>query len=314
MPQRLPPLNALRAFAAAGRLLSFRKAADELAVTPTAISHQIRNLEADLGARLFRRMTRRLQLTEAGQRLLPELAGAFDRIASAVERLRQGEAGGSLTISSLSTFSYRWLAPRLQRFQAKHPQYEIKVGVSQRFVDFARDEVDVGIRVGYGPWPGVEAIPLFEDRFTPLIARRMLEAGPKLRRPEDLLHYSLLREIGTEYGDWEVWFRAAGGIARRKAGSAVFDSSQLAVQAALNGLGVALVNPIFFEHEIKSGELVQPFPLFATIGKSYFLAYAEERADHPKIVAFRDWILAEIEAFKATPPEAQAARRRKASR
>ncbi len=314
MAHRLPPLNALRAFAAAGRHLSFRKAAHELAVTPTAISHQIRNLEADLGVRLFRRMTRRLQLTEAGQRLLPELAGAFDRIAGAVERMRQGEAGGALTISSLSTFTYRWLAPRLQRFQAAHPQYEIKVEVSSRLVDFARDEIDVGIRHGYGPWPGVAAIPLIEDHFTPLIARRMLDAGPKLRKPEDLFHYALLRETGTEYGEWDIWFRAAGGVARRKAGSAVFDSSQLAVQAALSGLGVALVNPIFFESELASGELVQPFPLLATNGKSFFLAYAEGRGDHPKVAAFRDWLMSEIAAFKAARPRAQAVRRRRASR
>src|SRR5262249_8635115 len=140
MPQRLPPLSALRAFAAAGRHLSFQRAAAELAVTPTAISHQIKRLEEDLGLTLFRRLTRTLPLTEAGRALLPDVAGAFDKLGAAVERLKASGDGGTLTVSAIITLAYRWLAPRLPKFSARHPKIDVRLEASQRLVDFTRDE------------------------------------------------------------------------------------------------------------------------------------------------------------------------------
>ncbi len=314
MRRRLPALGALRAFASAGRHLSFQKAARELAVTPAAISHQIRHLEEDLGVKLFRRLVRKLQLTDSGQTLLPDVAAAFDRLGAAIDRWQAREHSGPLTITALPTFTYRWLAPRLQRFQAAHAEFEIRVEVSGRLHDFIRDDADVGIRHGFGSWPGVEAIQLFEDRFTPLIARRVLESGTPLKNPADLLRYPLLREIGPEHQEWEIWFRAAGVVPQRFARAAMFDSSQLAVQAALSGLGVALVHPDFFREEIGSGELVQPFPIEGKNGKSYYFVHAEGRGDRPKIAAFRAWLLDEIAAFKAEAPQRKrATARRKAS-
>jgi LysR family glycine cleavage system transcriptional activator len=309
MTQRLPPLSALRAFASAGRHLSFQRAAAELAVTPTAISHQIRRLEEDLGVPLFRRMTRKLQLTDAGQRLLPEVAGAFERLASAVDRLKASGDGGLLTISAIKTFSFRWLAPRLTSFLARHPRYEVRLETSGRLVDFVREEIDLGIRHGLGIWPGLTSHVLFEDYFTPLVSPALLEKGPPLRRPADVLRYTLLREVEPANNDWDHWFAAAGVRQAHVGRGPSFDSSQLAVQAALSGLGIALVCPDFFVDEINAGRLVQPFPIIAKNGRSFFLVYPEEHGDRPKIVAFRDWLLGEVELFRGAMWPAQARRR-----
>jgi LysR family transcriptional regulator, glycine cleavage system transcriptional activator len=312
MAQRLPPLSALRAFAAAGRHLSFQRAAAELSVTPTAISHQIKRLEEDLGVELFRRLTRKLQLTEAGRSLLPEVASAFDKLATAVERLKASGDSGTLTISALITLAYRWLAPRLPKFQARHPQIDVRLEASQRLVDFARDEIDVGIRHGNGHWTGLTAIKLFDDRFTPLISPKLLEKGPPLKTPEDLVGYRLLRD--SPYFEWEDWFTAAGATAPPEARGHRFDSSQLAVQAAEGGLGVALVHPDFFAEELDSGRLVQPFPIIAENGKAYYIVYPPAAADRPKVAAFREWLLAEAAEFREEMAKRVQAKRRSAAR
>jgi LysR family transcriptional regulator, glycine cleavage system transcriptional activator len=312
MAQRLPPLSALRAFAAAGRHLSFQRAAAELSVTPTAISHQIKRLEEDLGIELFRRLTRKLQLTEAGRTLLPEVAGAFDKLANAVERVKASGDSGMLTISALITLAYRWLAPRLPKFQARHPQIDVRLEASQRLVEFARDEVDVGIRHGNGHWTGLTAIKLFDDRFTPLISPKLLEKGPPLNTPADLVGYRLLRD--SPYFEWEDWFEAAGAAAPPEARGHRFDSSQLAVQAAEGGLGVALVHPDFFAEELESGRLVQPFPIIAENGKGYYLVYPPAFADRPKVAAFREWLLAEAAEFRVEMAKRVQPKRRSAAR
>jgi len=296
MSQRLPPLSALRAFASAGRYLSFQRAASELSVTPTAISHQIKRLEEDLGVALFRRLTRKLQLTEAGRALLPEVASAFDKLASAVDRLKASGDSGTLTISAIITFAYRWLAPRLPRFSARNPKIDVRLEASQRLVDFTREEVDVAIRHGTGRWPGLTAIKLFDDEFTPLISPKLLAKGPPLKKPEDLLHYTLLRDV--PYFEWENWFAKAGVAAPENSRGPTFDSSQLAAQAAEGGLGVALVHPEFFADEIAAGRLIQPFPIVGTNDKAYYLVYPSATGDRPKVKAFRDWLLAEVAEFR----------------
>ncbi len=307
MAQRLPPLSALRAFASAGRHLSFQRAAAELSVTPTAISHQIKRLEEDLGVPLFRRMTRQLQLTEAGRTLLPEVAGAFDKLAGAVERLKASGDSGTLTVSAIITLAYRWLAPRLPRFQARHPKIDVRLEASQRLVDFTRDEVDVAIRHGNGRWPGLSAIKLFDDRFTPLISPKLLAKGPPLKTPQDLLNYTLLRDV--PYFEWENWFAAAGVSPPENARGPTFDSSQLAAQAAEAGLGVALVHPDFFAEELAAGRLIQPFPIVGENDKSYYLVFPPATAARPKVAAFREWLLAEVADFREEMKQPYAKRR-----
>src|SRR4051794_13379582 len=166
MARRLPPLGTLRAFEAAARHVSFSRAAEELAVTPAAISHQVKQLEAWLGVPLFRRLTRALRLTDEGQALLPALGQAFDRLAQAVEKVSAGGAAGTLTVSALTTFVLNWLVPRLPRFQAAHPELDVRLSTNSALVDFARDDVDVAVRYGTGRWPGVRADKLFDDILT----------------------------------------------------------------------------------------------------------------------------------------------------
>jgi len=308
MSQRLPPLSALRAFASAGRHLSFQRAAAELAVTPTAISHQIRRLEEDLGVPLFRRMTRKLVLTEAGESLLPEVAGAFDRLADAVERLKASDDSAVLTISAITTLCFRWLAPRLPRFQAEHPGIEVRLEASPRLIDFARDEVDVAIRHGNGPWPGLKSVKLFDDRFTLLVSPKLLAKGPPLKKPRDVLHYPLLREVAP-HSEWEAWFSIMRIAPPVNARGPMFNSSQLAAQAAEGGLGAALINPDFFTDELNSGRLIQPFPEIPETGKSFHLVYPPAHESRPKVAGFRDWLLEEVAAFKKSLWPAQARRR-----
>ncbi|MCW5773457.1 MAG: transcriptional regulator GcvA [Rhodospirillaceae bacterium] len=309
MSVRFPHLSALRAFAAAGRHLSFQRAAAELAVTPTAISHQIRRLEEDLGTPLFVRLTRKLALTEAGLALLPEVAGAFDRIGAALERIKATGDAGVLTISAITTFCFRWLVPRLPQFQAEHPKIEVRIEASPRLVDFVRDHVDVAIRHGLGNWPGLTSIKLFDDRITPLISPRLLAKGPPLKKPADVLDYPLLREE-IPHSEWESWFSLNRVEARPRTGGLVFNSSQLAVQAAEGGLGIAIVNPDFFLDEIKSGRLVQPFGEIHDTGKSFHLVFPPAAANRPKVAAFRDWVLAEAATFRKRRLPSQPKRRK----
>jgi len=292
---KLPPLNALRAFEAAGRHLSFTHAADELAVTPTAISHQIRLLEDALGVKLFRRLPRRLLLTDQGQMLLADAKEAFQRLAQAVERVAAKGVSGPLTISSSTTFAWSWLVPRLYKFQALHPEIDVRLEASQRAVDFHREGVDAAIRYGFGNWPGLHAVLLFEEVLTPLVSREALGAGPPIKEPKDLLRYPLLNDSPFNVEYWRKWFAAAGVTELEHRQGGAFDSSQMAVQAALSGAGIALVMPQFFREEIRSGRLIQPFPLTIRAGRSHFFACPEQNAAQAKVAAFRDWLLEELE-------------------
>jgi DNA-binding transcriptional LysR family regulator len=198
--------------------------------------------------------------------------------------------------------------PRLPRFQAEHPRIEVRIEASPRVVDFGRDDVDVAVRHGLGPWPGLTAIKLFDDRITPLISPALLAKGPPLRTPADVLRYPLLREE-TLHSEWENWFGILGIGPPPKAFGAVLNSSQLAVQAAEGGLGVALVNPDFFVEEISSGRLLQPFPAIWNTGKAFHLVYPAAAADRPKVVAFREWTVAEARDFVRALPRSQPRRR-----
>jgi DNA-binding transcriptional LysR family regulator len=294
MPQLLPPLNALRAFESAARHLSFTRAADELHVTQAAISHQVKALEERLGIKLFRRLPRRLLLTDEGQALLPDLRDAFNRVALAVERISARGATGLLTVSSMTTIVMTWLVPRLPRFQAAHPEIDVRLTTTQRLVDFAREDVDAAIRFGTGKWPGAKAERMFGEVLTPLAGRRLID---KIRQPNDLRSLPLLRT--TEEDEWPIWFAAAGVKAIDGMRGPIFDSTLIAVQAAIDGLGIVMGPPTLFADEIAAGRLFQPFPLAVGTGKSYWLVVPEHTADRPKVKAFRDWVFAEI---AAAPP------------
>lgn len=303
MSRRLPPLSALRAFEAAARHLSFTRAAAELGVTQAAISHQVKLLEDQLGQPLFRRLTRRLLLTDAGQTLWPGVRDGFDRLAQAVQKVQSSRDGGVLTLSLTVSFAARWLVPRLGNFLKAHPEIDVKLTTTDRLVDFAREDVDAAIRHGDGTWPGLDSWRVICPVYTALLNPK-LRKGEPLEAPGDLQRLPLLVESDDNV-DWRAWFKAAGCALRPQRRMVEFDTTQMAVQAAIEGLGVALGPPEYFADELESGKLIQPFEVYIETGEAFFLVCPTGRAEEPKIKAFREWILTEAaksEAEKTNAP------------
>jgi LysR family glycine cleavage system transcriptional activator len=293
MTARLPPLNALRTFEAAARHLSFTKAAAELFVTQAAVSHQIRTLEEHLGARLFRRANRALMLTDEGQALVPAVREAFDRLLAGVRRLEDLCRGGGLTISTTPSFAATWLAGRLVRFQALHPEIELHLGATPRLVDFAREGIDCGIRYGDGDWPGLRAERLFRTALMPVCSPILLDGPHPLRRAEDLAHHTLLHALDGG-DDWRLWLRAAGVQRIDPTRGPKFDTIPLVLQAAISGAGVGIGLRQLVEAEVASGRLVAPFDLELSDECAWYFVAPEVMAEQPKVAAFRNWLLGEV--------------------
>ncbi|HXP76243.1 MAG TPA: transcriptional regulator GcvA [Stellaceae bacterium] len=288
------PLNGLKAFEAAARHLSFTRAADELHVTQAAVSHQVKTLELRLGVKLFRRLPKSLRLTDEGQALLPELRDAFERMARAIHRVTSAQGASALSVSTLMTFALTWLVGRLPRFQARHPEIEVRLNTTGRMVDFAREDVDVAVRYGDGNWPGLHVEKMFEDELTPLCGRAYKD---RLCAPEGLRDVPLMDASPPEpasVGEWRTWFKAAGIAHLPITRGAQFDSTKIAAQAAIDGMGVAIGSPYLFAEDIAAGRLFQPFPLTVRNGKAYWLVCGEGTAARPKIKSFRDWIFSEL--------------------
>ncbi|MBC8240072.1 MAG: transcriptional regulator GcvA [Alphaproteobacteria bacterium] len=304
MTRPLPPLNALRAFEAAGRHLSFTKAAAELNVTPAAISHQVKGLEALLEVPLFRRLTRALRLTDAGQAALPTLSQGLDKLAQGVEQMRAHCESGVLTISVSPSFGAMWLVPRLEHFRSRHPDIEIRIDGTDRLVDLVRDDADVAVRYGAGGYNGVRLDCLFSQLNTPVCSPALLSGEHPLGQPDDLRHHTLLH-IDWKDADasWRMWLLAAGLHDIDPTRGPHFTMENMAVQAALDGQGVALIGDILVADDLAAGRLVRPFhPSLSTPLKfCYYLLSAKDSAEQPKVAAFRDWLLEET---RASRPEA----------
>lgn len=306
MARPLPPLNALRAFEAAGRHLSFTRAAAELNVTPAAVSHQVRALEAQLEVPLFRRLTRALRLTEAGQAALPTLSRGFDTLAQGVEQMRAHGESGVLTISVSPSFGAMWLMPRLERFRSRHPEIEIRIDGTDRLVDLARDDADVALRYGPGGYDGVRIDRLFSPVNTPVCSPALLSGAHPLRQPDDLRHHSLLHvDWKDAEASWRMWLLAAGLQDIDPTRGPRFTMENMALQAALDGHGVALIGDILVADALAAGRLVRPFdPSLSTpLTFSYYLLSAQDGAEQPKVAAFRAWLL---EAVRKAGPAASA--------
>jgi LysR family transcriptional regulator, glycine cleavage system transcriptional activator len=291
--RNLPPLNALRAFEAAARHLSFTQAAAELNVTQAAVSHQIRALEERLGLKLFRRMGRRLLLTDVAQLYLPEVRAAFDRIGEATRRLRQAETGGVLTMSVLPSFATKWLLPRLPRFRQAHPDIDVRVSSDSAMVDFARDDYDLGIRAGRGRWPGLRAELILTEHLI-VVLSPTLQAEKPLREPDDIRHHTLLHDDPDDR--WLLWCRRHGVTGIDPHRGPGYRQSSLVLQAAVEGQGVAIVGARLASDDLARGRLVQPFKDTLPTEYSYWLVAPEAGADRPKVKAFREWILGEAAA------------------
>jgi LysR family transcriptional regulator, glycine cleavage system transcriptional activator len=300
MVDRLPPLSALRTFEAAARHLSFTRAADELHVTQAAVSHQIKALEEHLDVLLFRRLSRRLLLTDEGQLLMPSVRRAFDELAAGVERVREHCCGGTFTISTTPSIAANWLAARLGRFQALRPEFEIRLTATPRLIDFAREGVDCGIRYGFGDWPGLRAERLFNATLTPVCSPRLLDGPEPLEAPADLARHTLLHAL-DDMDDWRLWLRAAGAPNIDPQRGPKFESLPLALEAAVSGTGVAISRGPLAAEYLASGRLVRPFDFALPSECAYYFVVPEVSVDRPKIRAFRDWLLTEVAAVPSEP-------------
>jgi len=294
MSDALPPLNALRAFAAAARHLSFTRAAQELHVTQTAVSHQMRILEQHLGLALFLRLPRRLVLTPEGQAYGRELGHVFDRVAEATAALRARPGREILSLTTAQSLAARWLTPRLGRFITCHPHTDLRLVSTERFVDFAREPVDVGIRFGYGRYAGLRTEKVMDDELFPVCSPELLGArrGARRSRPLDLRRCTLLHDDSPD--GWRRWLRACGVSGVDIGRGHTFTDANLTLQAAADGHGVAMGRRVLVAGDLASGRLVRPFEQSVPCEPAYYLVTSEHAADSPKVRRFRAWLLDEI--------------------
>ena len=288
--KKLPPLNALRAFEAAARHLSFTRAADELHVTQAAVSHQIKALEERLGVRLFLRRSRGLVLTEEGQGYFPQVQRAFTLLRDATARVAAEESKGVFTLSTLSSFAARWLVPRLGGFVARHPEIDLRLATSQRLTDFTREQVDAAIRYGSGDYPGLSSTLLMTEELYPVCSPDLLTQVP-LREPADLRNHTLLHDHGVE--EWGQWLAAAAVTGVNIEQGHWYRDSSLLLQAAIAGQGVALGRSVLAAEEIAAGRLVRPFDWSLPSTNAYYFVCPDGSTQRAKIVAFREWLLEE---------------------
>jgi LysR family transcriptional regulator, glycine cleavage system transcriptional activator len=296
MTARLPSLNGLRAFEAAARHLSFTNAAAELNVTQTAISHQIRRLEQELGISLFVRQNRALALTPEARDYLPGVRAAFNDLRLATERLQRRDNDHVLTVSTLASLAAKWLLPRLSAFQEAHPGIDVRITTSTALVDFKGGDVDAAIRYGRGHWPGLRADWLTADQLFPVCSPALLTGNKPLRCPEDLAHHVLLHTSAAYDDDWRLWLTAAGLPANiSKPPGLTFDLILMTVQAAIDGYGVAIGRTTYVEGDIAKGRLVVPFRITLPADAGFYLVSPEAGAEKPKLAAFRQWLLASVQ-------------------
>ncbi|UXS42846.1 LysR family transcriptional regulator [Agrobacterium tumefaciens] len=289
MVRQFLPLNGLRAFEASARHLSFTRAAIELCVTQAAVSQQVKGLEKRLGVSLFQRLPRGLKITAEGEALLPTVTSSFDQMATTLDRIEAGQVRELLFLGVVGTFAVGWLLPRLKAFQKQHPFIDVRVSTNNNRVDMAAEGLDFAIRFGQGSWHGTDAFRLFEAPLSPLCTPKLAEA---LKTPADLMEATLLRSYRAD--EWSNWFAAAGvtPAAQVNAGI-VFDTSLGMMEAALQGLGVALAPPSMFSRHLASGAITQPFPVTISLG-SYWLTRLQSKPPTPAMQAFSDWMFDSI--------------------
>jgi LysR family transcriptional regulator, glycine cleavage system transcriptional activator len=288
MRRRLPPLKTLPAFEIAAERLSFTDAADELHLTHGAVSRQIKALESQLGVLLFRRRNRRIELTEAGTAFLPGVRQALHLLETSTAQVATSPRQGALVVSCVATFMMRWLIPRLYGFNVLHPKIEVRLSASHAPVDFARDGIDVAIRVGRPPWPRqVRAVPFLDDRLGPVCAPSILK-DRKTFRVSDLRQHRLL-QAETRAWAWSNWAQARG-VTVDLANSQSFEHMYFMLEAAASGLGIGIASHPLVEQDLQSGRLVAPLG-FTPSGRSYCLLHARQSANDAKIAAFRSWIV-----------------------
>jgi LysR family glycine cleavage system transcriptional activator len=301
MSKLLPGTRALRTFEAAARHLNFTRAADELGLTPAAVSHQIKEIEDQLDLVLFTRTSRTIRLTEAGHVLLEAAVDALDLLNRAVSRARKMTRGTALLKVTLDAqFATKWLMRRVDDFHKHKPGIELRFDISHDVRDFDLDDVDVGIRFGTGRYPGLVAHRLFDNIIIPVCSPALLASGPPLKEPRDLFNHTLAHiewsRQGVTWPNWRMWMQAAGVEDFDDSRTLVFGSSTDATQAALDGNAVALADFAMVATDLSQGRLVRPFELGIRVAAdfAYFLVYPQAVKDDARIIAFREWLLDEV--------------------
>ncbi len=313
----IPPLNALRAFEATARHLSFSKAAEELHVTPAAVSHQVKALEETLGASLFRRLNRASELTDAGRLLFPDLQEGFQRIGEAVAKLDRLSEDRVLVISTGPAFSATWLAPRLYRFLEQYPEIDARISANLGRSNFGADGVDLAIRFGHGNYSGFHVEHLVNDSLLPLCSPSLLERGPPLETPEDLRRHVLIHDDSLNFLDvtpgWGDWLKAAGASSVDPSRGLRFNHADHGIDAAVEGAGVVLARKVMAAGDLRLGRLVAPFSLELPLSLAFYLVTPRGSETRPKTVKFRDWLNREMEQFRRLLDELPAKREATAS-
>lgn len=298
MPRRLPPISALRALEAAARYASFTKAAEKLHVTQSAISHQVKLLEDLWGLKLFERKGQRLVVTRAGQELSGVTREFFERMGMALDSLRAARSHEPLRLDTLQSFAVKWLVPRLGRFHALHPAIDLWISTHDHEVDFDYNEVDIAIRLGNGIFPGLHATLLLEEEVFPVCTPEFLARAGRPASPRALLDYPLLLRLGEPaHTNWKEWFEAAEVMDARLSDGPRFPDTNMALEAAMKGLGVALARTAHVVDELAAGQLVRLFRVRCPSNVAYYLLCPSGRQNQPSIVAFRKWILDEMAAM-----------------
>ncbi|EKE70602.1 transcriptional regulator GcvA [Gallaecimonas xiamenensis] len=295
MARQLPPLNALKAFEAAARHLSFTRAAEELFVTQAAISHQIKTLEDHLGLKLFRRRNRSLLLTEEGQSYYLDIKDIFSNLAEATARVLARSAKGTLTVAMQPSYAIQWMVPRLARFAEAHPDIDVRIKATETEEGGLTDDVDIAIYYGRGYWPGLRADRLQTEYLIPVCSPVLLSGPKPLEKPEDLAQHTLLHDGSRKA--WQSWVKHLGLSHLIKVNQGpIFSHSAMVLQAAMYGQGIALAHSVLAEPDITAGRLVSPFKEVLRSPNAYFLVCQQSQAEQGKIVAFRDWILSLVKA------------------
>jgi LysR family transcriptional regulator, glycine cleavage system transcriptional activator len=313
MIELFPGLRSLRAFEAAARHLSFTRAAEEMGVTPAAISHQIKEIEDQISVNLFTRTSRSMKLTKAGEILFESAKEALGALERSLVRAHRTQESKQLRVSASPSVAAKWLVPRLDQFMATVPGADVRVDVSAVTVDFTRDDIDVAIRFGLGKYPGLRADRLFQDQVFPVCNPRIITKDKPLKTPRDLLKHTLIHldweAQGSPWPNWRMWMQASGIKDFDDNAGLHFGHTALTVQAAIDGMGVALGDSNLVADDLAAGRLVKPFELSlkAPANFAYWIIAPEETADVPMIKAFREWCLAQARATElalsdGTPP------------
>lgn len=292
MPRKLPPMTTLPAFEAAARHLSFTKAAEELFVTHGAISRAVKNLEEQLGVTLFERGTRSVQLTAVGEPYARAVREVLDQLAVATTVATTRRSDTTLTVSTSGGFAGKWLVPRLYRFHRAHSEIDVRVSTTGNLTNFSGDGIDVAIRYGGGDYPGLTSEFLAGEEVSPVCSPRLMDGEHPLLEPSDLKHHTLIRD-GYPL-DWAAWLESAGVKDVDPNGGLTFDSYTFAIEAAVQGEGVALGRTMLVEGDLAAGRLIRPFDIALRAQSSFYLVYPPEAIRQRKVKAFRDWLCSEI--------------------